>query len=194
MSVEIRNLTSDDSFSLLEYDWSPLVSERDTIYLMLTLDHGRYCMVAEGDDGAPLGYLICARSADGKSVFVFHVHVLRKHRGQGIGSALMRRLDAVAIEDGVERIWLIAGDRLRWFYGNLGYSTSNDWPFPWVVEYIRNTKNASIMSKRLPSEGVACEICGKLGTNHASVDREDLFVGSVMICQECVMSNRHEKG
>jgi len=39
----------------------------------------------------------------------------------------------------------------------------------------------------------ACAICHQLGTDHALVDREDLFSGSVKVCQECIRDNRHEE-
>ena len=44
--VSIRSLTPADFMALCRYDWSPLVSERDTVYLFITQDHARYCFAA----------------------------------------------------------------------------------------------------------------------------------------------------
>ncbi len=158
----IRRLTPADFRALLRYDWDPLVKERDTIYLFLTQDHPSMCFVAEEAEGKPVGYVVAARSADGKAAFIFHLHVRRDRRGRGIGRALMEHFEAGAREAGVGCIWLLAGERARGFYARIGYSESRDLLHPDAVKHMRSVKNASVLFKRIgppdgPNAGVAAK-------------------------------------
>ena len=161
----IRRLTPADFGALLEYDWDPLVCERDTIYLFLTQDHSSTSFVAQDDEGGAVGYVIAARSAD---VFVFHLHVRRDRRGQGIGRALMERIEAVAGEAGVERVWLLANAKASRFYTHIGYVQSRELLDPQAARHVRSVKNASVLIKEIPppggpNSGVAAEKRGKGG-------------------------------
>jgi ribosomal protein S18 acetylase RimI-like enzyme len=150
----IRCLTPADFGALLQYDWHPLVRERDTIYLFLTQDHAQMSLVAEESGGEAAGYVIAARSADGKGAFVFHLHVRRGRRRRGIGRALMRRLEANAREMGVERVWLLAGLAAREFYERMGYVRSSSFLEHDAARQVRDVKNASVLVKEIvPAEG-----------------------------------------
>ena len=149
----IRRLTPADFGALLEYDWDPLVCERDTIYLFLTQDHSSTSFVAQDDEGGAVGYVIAARSADGRAVFVFHLHVRRDRRGQGIGRALMERIEAAAGEAGVERVWLLANAKASRFYTHIGYVQSRELLDPQAARHVRSVKNASVLIKEIPPPG-----------------------------------------
>jgi GNAT superfamily N-acetyltransferase len=145
----VRGLTAADFSALARYDWSPLVEERDTIYLFLTQDHARYCFAAEDERGGTLGYVIAARSAEGDSAFVFHVHVRPEHRGRGAGTALVKALESTARADGVRLLWLLAREKACGFYRRLGYAEADDVLHPDAVRYVRAVKRGRVMAKEL---------------------------------------------
>jgi ribosomal protein S18 acetylase RimI-like enzyme len=152
--LRIRPLAFDDFGALLDYDWTPLVAERDTIYLFLCRDHASCSFVAEDEDGNALGYLVGGRSADGESVFLFHLHVRRAHRRRGIGTALMRKMEDVAANGGVETVWLLARDRAERFYARLGYSERiSDLPGV-VLRHVQHVKATKIFEKSISAKGV----------------------------------------
>lgn len=152
-AYRIRRLTPADFGALLEYEWDPLVRERDTIYLFLTQDHSSTSFVAEDDEGGAVGYVVAARSADGRAAFVFHLHVRHDRRGDGIGRALMERLEAAAREAGVERIWLLASGKASRFYTHIGYVQSRDLLDPHAARHVGSVKNASVLVKEIPPPG-----------------------------------------
>jgi ribosomal protein S18 acetylase RimI-like enzyme len=159
--VRIRQLDLKDFPALLEHDWSPLVRERDTIYLFLARDHGDCCFVAEDERAAPLGYAIGARSSDGESVFLFHVHVRPESRSRGVGSALMRHLERTARDRGVRHIWFLARDGISGFYARLGYNEIRGELPEDVTQYVRSVKASAVMQKELaanrgPEAPAAC--------------------------------------
>ena len=151
--VRVRALTPADFMALCRYDWSPLVSERDTVYLFITQDHARYCFAAEAGRGKTIGYLVAAGSPDGKAVFVLHVHVRSKYRRRGVGSALVRALEESACSAGVEVIWFLARDQATDFYSRLGYGPMDDLLHPEAQRYVRDWKRTGVMGKRLDSPG-----------------------------------------
>jgi predicted N-acetyltransferase YhbS len=149
----IRRLTPADFAALLDYDWDPLVRERDTIYLFLAQDHSSTSFVAEDDEGGAVGYVIAARSADGRAVFVFHLHVRRDRRREGIGRALMERLETAAGEAGVECIWLLANAKASRFYTHIGYVQSRKLLDPYAARHVIRVKNASVLTKEIARPG-----------------------------------------
>jgi len=151
--VRVRPLTPADFMALCRYDWSPLVSERDTVYLFLTQDHARYCFAAEDERGKAIGYLVAAGSASGDAVFVLHVHVRAKYRRRGIGGALVRALEETARSGRVDVVWFLARDRATDFYSHLGYGPLDDFLDPEAARYVRDWKRTGVMGKRLHFEG-----------------------------------------
>ncbi len=152
----IRPMTSSDFEALVEYDWTPIVGERDTVYLFLVRDHAELCRVAEAEDGLAVGYLIAARSADGSSAFVFHVHVRAGWRRRGIGSALVREFEEAAGAAGVTRAWFLVAADVRAFYESHGYARADEVLWPEAVDYVQRRKGAVVMAKDLrdlPSPG-----------------------------------------
>jgi len=147
--VRIRPLTPDDFMALCRYDWSPLVSERDTVYLFITQDHARYCFAAEDERGKAIGYLVAAGSTGGDAVFVLHVHMRSKYRRRGVGGALVRALEEAARSGRVEVIWFLARDSATGFYSHLGYGPLDDLLHPEAQRYVRDWKRAGVMGKRL---------------------------------------------
>lgn len=151
-AFRVRRLTGADFKALMEYDWTPLVVERDTVYLYLLQDHGRYCLAAE-DEGGALGYLVAARSADSRAAFIFHVHVRPDRRRRGIGRALVRALEETAARDGVGLVWFLAREEARDFYSELGYRPSHDLLDPEARRYVSKVKRTMAMAKKLSAGG-----------------------------------------
>lgn len=148
-TVRVRPLTPADFLALCRYDWTPLVPERDTIYLFITQDHARLCFAAEDASGEVIGYLVAAGSADGTAAFVFHVHVRPGKRRRGVGTALVRAFEDSARSGRVRLVWLLAGDPSRDFYARLGYGPMDDLLHPDAARYVRKAKRTGVMGKRL---------------------------------------------
>lgn len=146
--MRIRRLTARDFPFLNKLDWSPLVKERDSIYLIISLNHGECSFIAE-EKGKWLGVMLNTRSADGKTIYVNHLLVNRKVRRGGIGKKLTKRLEQYALRNCVKAIWLMAFDDLCDYYERLGYKeTYAGLPVP-VKNYIRQKKKAHVFVKRL---------------------------------------------
>ena len=157
--MHIRNLTPADFPGLLQLPYTPLIKERDTIYLILAQDHGRFCFVAEAEsknqaneDEQPLGVLLALGAADVSSVFVLKLWIRADHRGQGIGSQLLDGLEAAAERAGVRRIWLLATDSALDFYQERGYSQSLNTLAPEAARYVREIKHTPVLVKEWPVE------------------------------------------
>ncbi len=153
----IRNLTPADFPGLLQLPYTPLIKERDTIYLIMAQDHGRFCFVAEAknkanDDEQPLGVLLALGAADVSSVFVLKLWIRADHRGQGIGSRLLDGLEAAADQAGVRRIWLLATDSALDFYQGRGYRQSLNTLAPEAARYVREVKGTPVLVKEWPGE------------------------------------------
>lgn len=145
--LEVRGLEGGDVRGLLAYDFSPLITERDTIYLIVARDHGGVSARAELD-GKPAGFALGVRSADGKAVFLLQLHVRRELRRRGIGTRLLRELENRARALGVERVWLLT-TLARSFYEKRGYSSSPDVLDPEALAYVRGVKRSLVLSKKL---------------------------------------------
>lgn len=147
--MNIRNVTVEDFFLLNEMDWSPLPKERDSIYLTIAVDQQPCSFIAEGDDGRFLGVVLASRAADGGSIYVNHLLIAEHARQQGLGRALMRRLEDYARNEGVRRIWFHCQDETVDYYRARGYRESYDHLTPLLKEYLRETKGVRTMVKQL---------------------------------------------
>ena len=145
--LSVRGLEPGDLPGLLAHDFSPLVTERDTIYLIVARDHGGVSAVAELD-GKPAGFALGVRSADGKSVFLLQLHVRSELRRRGIGTRLLHELEGRARSLGVERVWLLT-TLARSLYEKRGYSSSLGVLDPEALRYVRRVKRSLVLSKRL---------------------------------------------
>lgn len=143
----VRGLRQGDLRNLLAYDFSPLITERDTIYLIVSRDHGGVSAVAELD-GKPAGFVLGVRSADGRSVFLLQLHVRRELRRMGIGERLLRELERRAQKLGVERVWLLT-TLARSFYEKRGYVLDGDVLDPEALAYVLAVKKSLVLSKKL---------------------------------------------
>ena len=139
--MKIRTCTQNDFFKLWGMDWTPLPKERDTIYLILTVEHSRLCFVAEDREGAWQGVLLASRSTDGSSCFLNHLLVMSPARSKGVGSALVEHLKDRCAEIGIRRIWFFTGENNRRFYRRLGFEEDSSFLEPPVAEYARLHKN-----------------------------------------------------
>jgi N-acetylglutamate synthase-like GNAT family acetyltransferase len=92
----------------------PRGSERDDMD-----DHARHVMAID-DDGriVGVGRLHVVKPGEGK---VRYMAVAPDRRGQGIGSAVFERLEAIAVETGIERIILDARESASGFYTAHGF-------------------------------------------------------------------------
>ena len=142
-TMRIRNCTQEDFFKLLEMDWAPLPKERDTIYLILTIEHSELSFVAEDDRGTWLGVLLASRSTDGNSCFLNHLLVMSSARSKGVGSALVKHL---------QRIWFFTIENNRRFYQRLGFKEDSTFLEASLAEYARAQKSL-VMTIHVPSPG-----------------------------------------
>lgn len=149
MGFRIRTVGPGDFKALLDYDWTPLLRERDTIYMTLCHDQRRYCLAAEDEKGAALGYILAARSAEGGSIFVFHLHVERNSRRRGVGTRLLGALERRARRDGARRIWLLCPERVAGFYAARGFKRAEGILDPEAARHVQREKHAFVMAKTL---------------------------------------------
>jgi GNAT superfamily N-acetyltransferase len=151
-TMRIRNCKQEDFFKLWEMDWAPLPKERDTTYLILTIEQSELSFVAEDDRGNWLGVLLASRSADGDSCFLNHLLVMSSARSKGVGSALVEHLQRTCTEIGAQRIWLFTKERNRRFYLRLGFKEDSSFLETSVAEYARAHKGL-VMTIHPPSSG-----------------------------------------
>ncbi|MBA7584665.1 hypothetical protein ES708_26622 [subsurface metagenome] len=151
-TMRIRNCTQEDFFKLWEMDWAPLPKERDTIYLILTIEHSELSFVAEDDRGTWLGVLLASRSTDGSSCFLNHLLVMNSARSKGVGSALVKHLQRICTEIGVQRIWFFTIENNRRFYQRLGFKEDSTFLEASLAEYARAQKSL-VMTIHVPSPG-----------------------------------------
>jgi ribosomal protein S18 acetylase RimI-like enzyme len=151
-TMRVRNCTQEDFFKLWEMDWAPLPKERDTAYLILTIEHSELSFVAEDDRGNWLGVLLASRSADGNSCFLNHLLVMSSARSKGVGSALVKQLLRSCTEIGVQRIWFFTKETNRRFYRRLGFKENNTFLEASVAKYARAHKGL-VMTIHLSSSG-----------------------------------------
>ena len=136
----IRNCRQEDFFDLWQMDWDPLPKERDTIYLVLAVEHRQLSFVAEEEEGNWLGVLLASRSADGTSCFLNHLLVMSSARSQGVGSALLEHLKARCREMGIRRIWFFTNEANSRFYKRMGFAENGTFLCAPLRDYARDYK------------------------------------------------------
>ncbi|MBN1807569.1 MAG: GNAT family N-acetyltransferase [Planctomycetes bacterium] len=150
MSIAIRNIEQEDFARIWEMDWSPLIKERDSIYLVIAVDQAPLSFVAcDEDTGEWLGVLLCSRSGNGLSCYINHLLVMERARGKGIGSRLVQSLIDQCGVLGVRRIWFFTSERNRVFYERLGFSEDFSFFSPAVYNYVTTEKMALAMSREV---------------------------------------------
>ena len=149
--MQIRPISSGDLRDILALNYAPLIKERDTIYLLIAQDHGRYSYIARDADGEALGVVLATGASDGSAVFVLKLWVQPKRRSGGVGGALMDRLEAAAEDAGVGRIWLLSTRDAVAFYERRGYARRTDFLHPDAAAYLQDIKKAPVLAKDLQS-------------------------------------------
>jgi N-acetylglutamate synthase-like GNAT family acetyltransferase len=134
-------------------DWTPLPKERDTIYLVLTVEHRELSFIAENEEGAWLGVLLASRSADGNSCFLNHLLVIGPARSRGVGSTLVEHLKDRCSGMGIKRIWFFTNESNRTFYQRLGFREDSSFLQAAVGKYAR-TEKGLVMTIHLPDSAV----------------------------------------
>jgi predicted GNAT family N-acyltransferase len=81
--------------------------------------------VAYDADSRPVG-AARVRKLDDETGKVERVAVVRDRRGEGLGRALMSKLEATASDRGLERLVMHAQTSVEEFYHRLGYETTSD--------------------------------------------------------------------
>ena len=66
-----------------------------------------------------------------------------------MGRELTTRFEAVAHRAGVERVWLLAGDRASGFYERIGYRRGKGLLDPEAERHVRVVKGSSVFVKDL---------------------------------------------
>ncbi|ELZ23625.1 GNAT family acetyltransferase [Halosimplex carlsbadense 2-9-1] len=77
------------------------------------------------DDGDPVG-AARLREVEAGVGKVERVAVVADRRGEGLGRALMQRLEATAADSGIDRLVMHAQTHVEEFYERLGYETTSD--------------------------------------------------------------------
>lgn len=116
-------------------------------------DDEAWHLIAEADDGRVLGVVLlreqpAERDATGRVGRLFQMAVDPALQGMGLGAALVRRLEARAIELGYAAIVLHARETAVGFYSRLGYDTVGA---PYTEVGIPHVD----MTRRLPSAATA---------------------------------------
>lgn len=141
--MEIREAVPADAALVMELIRELAVYERlahevegDTEALQRHLfgpDPAAHVLIAE-DDGEPVGFALWFRTFSTflttPVLYLEDLFVREPHRGRGIGSALLRRLAAIAVERGYGRVeWWV----LDWnepsigFYRSIGATPMDEW-------------------------------------------------------------------
>ena len=128
-------------------DWSPLVKERDTFYILALAMQGRWAFVAE-IDGEPAGLVLASIDHTQTVLYVNHLLVQPAYRGAGVGTALMDQLEQEARQAGIRRAWLLTV-AARGFYERRGYRVSGDvLPGP-LQAFVERVKRSLVLVKDL---------------------------------------------
>jgi ribosomal protein S18 acetylase RimI-like enzyme len=147
MPVAIRNIEQKDFPALWKMDWSPLIKERDSIYLIIAVDQSPVSFVAYDEESPEdwMGVLLATRSADCKSCYINHLLVMQEARGKGVGSSLVRKLIEEGRRLGIEKIWFFTREDNRKFYEGLGFKEDYS-IFDGVIDrYVRDVKHMLAM-------------------------------------------------
>jgi N-acetylglutamate synthase-like GNAT family acetyltransferase len=144
-AVHVRRIRPEEIDWLCSMDWSPLVKERDTFYLLALAMQGRWALVAEVD-GEPAGLVLACVDDTQTRLYVNHLLVGEAHRGVGVGTMLMDRLEEDARDAGIRRVWLLTVDA-KGFYERRGYRVADDvLPQP-LQAFVTRVKRSFLMVK-----------------------------------------------
>jgi len=93
---------------------------KDGAGLFSRLIRGSHCFIAAMAEGnaVGMGRALSDGASDG---YIQDVFVLPRYRGLGLGSAIVLRLKARLLKDGVRWVGLVAQDNSERFYGALGF-------------------------------------------------------------------------
>lgn len=149
----VRPIRPDEIDWLYGMDWSPLVKERDTFYLLALAMQGRWALVAEVD-GKPAGLVLASTNDAQTRLYVNHLLVGAAHRGAGVGTALMDRLEREAYAAGIRQVWLLTVEA-RGFYEQRGYRVARDvLPEP-LQGFVERVKRSLVMVKYLDGDNAS---------------------------------------
>lgn len=145
--TRVRRIRPDEIDWICGMDWSPLVKERDTFYLLALAMHGRWSLVAEVG-GKPAGLVLACADDSQTRLYVNHLLVGTAYRGTGVGTALMDRLEHEARDAGIRRVWLLTIDA-KGFYERRGYRVSADALPEALQAFVVRVKRSFVMIKDL---------------------------------------------
>lgn len=150
--MRIRNITPGDFPTLLQFSYTPLIKERDTIYLLLSEDHCPLSfLAAEPGSDRPVGVILALASASRESVFVLQLWVEPAQRNRGLGGALLDATERAAAQRGARRVWMLGTDRARPFYLRRGYEETTAFLDPAAALHVRKRKGTPVFVKTLAS-------------------------------------------
>ncbi len=150
MSFAVRLLAPPDLEHLWAMNWDPLPRQISTFYLLCTIGHPRYCRVATAETGRIIGVLLATQQEANEWVYVNHLRVEPECRGEGVGLALMRDLEAACKADGVGRVWLLTSVDVETYYSPQGYRRDSSFMPPTVRQLMsRHRPDTVILTKVL---------------------------------------------
>ena len=160
--MHVRPAEPNDFDFLWSLDWSPLVKERDTFYLLALSMQSRWAYIAEVAS-RQAGVLLASEDDSHSRLYINHLLVLSSHRKAGVGRCLMARVEEDARSAGIGRIWLMTGEAED-FYKRLGYRISTkELPAP-LRRHAAHVKKVNIMVKlmqhgRMTPPSIAAGVC-----------------------------------
>ena len=83
-----------------------------------------HCLLCSGEKAVGVGRAYA--DADGITVHIGRIAVVKEYRGKGIGSVIVRALEGYAAEKGYSAAVLSAQTRVRQFYEKLGYTAEGE--------------------------------------------------------------------
>jgi GNAT superfamily N-acetyltransferase len=132
--IAVSNAGGAAGFPFPPVDTDEVAPVADQLLASLHPDRLRLLLALDRHDQRLLGWVVLAHTPSrliGHWATVHHLQTHPAHRGKGIGSALMRRLQAIARDDmGLEQLHLAVrgGMGLEAFYARLGWREVGRWP------------------------------------------------------------------
>lgn len=134
--IEIRRLGPGDE------DVVRALAEDDAPDATRLLADDRTFYVAALDDALPVGFVfaheLLRRHGDSTMLLVYDVEVAEEYRRRGVGTRLMRELEAIARERAISTGFVLtnaANDAAMAFYESLGGTRPNDDDVMWDFDY-----------------------------------------------------------
>ncbi len=152
MSIQfrIRPLEPGDLEHLWTMDWSPLPRQISTFYLLCTIAHPRFCFVAVDADDRIVGVLLTTVDELRQWLYVNHLRIEPEARQFGIGTALMKHLEAQCRSAGIATVWLLTSEDVEPFYTPQGYVRDASFMPPITRQLMTKHRPAAlILSKQL---------------------------------------------